>query len=248
MGRASSPLVRNNQRINMISIIIPLYNGEKTILKTLLSLAQQTYQDFEIIIVNDGSTDNSEQIVASYLQKTQTNTSYFFINQKNQGAPAARNRGFKDSKGDFLLFCDDDAVLHPQALDIMLNTLLQHQEVSYVYSSFNWGKKLFQLEEFNPEKLKQMPYIHSLSLIRRQDFPLTGWDESIKKFQDWDLWLTMLEEGKVGFWISEVLFKINPGGTMSSWLPAFAYTWFPFLPAVKKYKKAMLIIKQKHGI
>ncbi len=232
----------------MISIIIPLYNREKTITKTLASLQKQTYQNFEVIIVNDGSTDNSEKTVAKYLQATQANISYLFINQKNQGAPAARNRGFKESKGEFVLFCDADAILAPQALEVMVNNLSNHLEASYVYSSFNWGKKLFKLDEFNPEKLKKMPYIHSMSLIRKVSFPSSGWDESIKKFQDWDLWLTMLEEGKNGLWVPEVLFTILPGGTISSWLPAFAYKLFPFLPAVKKYKMGMKIIKQKHGL
>ncbi|HZJ40866.1 MAG TPA: glycosyltransferase family A protein [Candidatus Saccharimonadales bacterium] len=232
----------------MISVIIPLYNGEKTIVKTLTSLINQTYQDFEVIIINDGSTDNSEVIASSYLQKIQSNNRFFFLSQDNQGAPAARNKGFKESKGEFILFCDADAILAPMALEAMLNNLQRHPEASYAYSSFNWGKKLFRLNEFNPEQLKTAPYIHSLSLIRRVDFPVTGWDESIKKFQDWDLWLTMLEQKKIGIWIPQVLFKILPGGTMSSWLPSFAYKLLPFLPVVKKYQTAMQIIKQKHGL
>lgn len=232
----------------MISIIIPLYNREKTIIQTLKSLEKQTRQDFEVIIVNDGSTDNSEQVVSNFLKKSNSQISYYFFNQKNQGAPAARNRGFKESKGKFLLFCDADAVLEPNALEMMLDYLQKNTEVSYVYSSFNWGKKLFKLDEFNPERLKKMPYIHSMSLIRREDFPESGWDESIKKFQDWDLWLTMLKNGKIGLWIPKVLFKINTGGTISTWLPSFTYKIFPFLPAVKKYRRAMRIIKQKHGL
>jgi len=232
----------------MISIIIPLYNAEKTIVKTLASLISQTYQNFEVIIVNDGSKDNSEQAASSYLRQVQTNNKFFFLSQDNQGAPAARNRGYKESKGEFLLFCDSDAVLAPNALEMMVDNLKRHPEASYAYSSFNWGKKIFKLNEFNPEKLKEMPYIHSMSLIRRNDFPDSGWDESLKKFQDWDLWLTMLEKGKIGIWIPQVLFKILPGGTMSSWLPAFAYKTLPFLPAVKKYQAAMKIIKEKHGL
>lgn len=232
----------------MISVIIPLYNREKTIIKTLKSLQAQTYQDFEVIIVNDGSTDNSEKAVAAYLQKNSGKNAYYFFNQSNQGAPAARNRGFKEAKGEFLLFCDADAELNPVALEVMLEALKRTPEASYAYSSFNWGKKLFKLDEFNPERLKQMPCIHSMSLIRRQDFPAAGWDENIKKFQDWDLWLTMLENGKIGVWIPRVLFKITTGGTISSWLPAFAYKIFPFLPAVKKYKAAMVKIKNKHGL
>jgi hypothetical protein len=87
-----------------------------------------------------------------------------------------------------------------------------------------------------------------MSLIRRSDFPETGWDESIKKLQDWDLWLTMLEQGHVGLWINKILFRVTPGGTISSWLPAAAYKLLPFLPAVKKYKAAVKIVKAKHGL
>lgn len=232
----------------MISIIIPLYNREKTIIKTLESIEKQTYKDIEVIIINDGSTDNSERAVAEYLKKIESNISYYFFNQKNSGAPVARNRGFKESKGEYVLFCDADAILKPDALEVMLSALNKNPGASYAYSSFNWGKRFFKLDEFNPEKLKKMPCIHSLSLIRRGDFPHSGWDENLKKFQDWDLWLGMLEKGKIGLWIPQVLFSIETGGTMSSWLPSFAYKLFPFLPAVKKYKEAMKIIKTKYGI
>ena len=232
----------------MISVIIPLYNRAKTITKTLKSLQKQSYENFEVIIVNDGSTDGSEKVVAKFLKQNKPKQNLYFFNQTNQGAPAARNRGFREAKGEYLLFCDADAVLVPDALQVMLAGLQAHPEASYAYSSFNWGKKLFKLDEFNAERLKKMPYIHSLSLIRRQDFPAEGWDENIKKFQDWDLWLTMLKQNKVGLWIPRVLFKIETGGTISSWLPAFAYRTFPFLARVKKYKKAMAIIKQKHNL
>jgi len=230
----------------MISIIIPLYNRAEKFIKTLESIARQTYSDYEVIIVNDGSNDQPDLVFAKYFEKLKTNNNYLFLNQKNQGAPAARNRGFRESKGDYLFFCDADAVLEPRALETMLEYLNNHTEASYAYSSFYWGKKLFKLEEFSIEKLKQMPCIHSMSLIRRRDFPTALWDEKIKKFQDWDLWLTMLEEGHIGVYIPEVLYKISPGGTISSWLPSFAYKLFPFLPSVKKYKLAKKIIQEKH--
>ncbi len=232
----------------MISIIIPVYNGEKTIIKTLESIASQDYRDLEVIIINDGSKDGTEAVVANYLSQIKNNISYYFYNQANQGAPSARNYGHSFAKGQFLLFCDADVVLAPHALAKMEKALLENPEASYVYSSFNWGKKLYRLNHFDPAKLKRMPYIHSVSLIRAKDFPASGWDESIKKFQDWDLWLTMLAQGKTGLWLPEVLFTVKPGGTISSWLPSFAYKLFPFLPAVKKYKQAMAVIKQKHEL
>ena len=93
-------------------------------------------------------------MVAKFLQQNKPKQSLYFFNQPNQGAPAARNRGFRESKGEYLLFCDADAVLVPDALQVMLAGLKAHPEASYAYSSFNWGKKLFKLDEFNAERLK----------------------------------------------------------------------------------------------
>jgi len=232
----------------MISIIIPVYNQADKLIKTLESINSQSYQDYEVIIVNDGSGDGVDGIFASYYRKLETNNHYLFINQSNQGAPSARNRGFKSAKGEYIFFCDADAVLVSDALEIMLGTLENNLAASYVYSSFKWGKKLFKLGKFDEERLKREPYIHTMSLIRKNDFPESGWDESVKKLQDWDLWLTMLEQGKRGRFIPKVLFSVSPGGTISSWLPSFAYKIMPFLSTVKKYKKAVNIIKEKHGL
>lgn len=232
----------------MISIIVPVYNGEKTLEATLNSIVNQTNTDFEIIIINDGSKDNTVSVFERFIKNNKLKNNYYFINQDNKGAPAARNKGWQESKGNFLFFCDADAILKPNILEKMKQALEENKNSSYAYSSFYWGKKIFKSWPFDAEKLKKIPYIHTMSLIRRSDFPVTGWDENIKKFQDWDLWLTMLEQGKTGVFINEVLFKIQPVGIISSWLPSFAYKLFPFLPRVKKYKKAVEIIKKKHNL
>jgi glycosyltransferase involved in cell wall biosynthesis len=232
----------------MISIIIPVYNQAKTIIKTLMSIERQNFQYYEVIIVNDGSKDGVEKIFTDYYKKLVANNHYLFINQTNRGAPAARNRGWQEARGEYLFFCDADATLRPEALQTLLAYLEVNPGISFAYSSFKWGRKLFKLGDYDPDKLQKMPYIHTMSLIRRADFPTVGWDENIKKLQDWDLWLTMLEQGKIGLWVPQVLFTIKPGGTISSWLPAFAYKLLPFLPSVKKYKRALKIVKEKHGL
>jgi hypothetical protein len=87
-----------------------------------------------------------------------------------------------------------------------------------------------------------------MALIRREAYPASGWDESIKKFQDWDLWLTMFENERIGIFVNYILFNVSPGGTISSWLPSFAYKWLPFFFFFLKYRKAMAIIKNKHNL
>lgn len=233
----------------MISVIIPVYNQEKRLKKCLKSLLEQTIKDIEVIIVNDGSTDRSQEIAEKMRPEFENlGIKYKILEHENGGAPRARNSGFQVARGKYTLFCDADSILKPDCLETMLENLEAHSDISYVYSAFWWGKKLFRLSPFSEEKLREMPYIHTMSLIKTDHFPITGWDESIKKLQDWDLWLTMLDGGYVGYWIDKPLFKIHPNGTMSNWLPSFAYKLLPFLPGVRKYNKAVAAIKKKHNL
>lgn len=232
----------------LISIIIPAFNQADKLAITLNSISRQICSNYEIIVVNDGSLDDPEKVFNEFKASFSGNQHLLYISQENRGAPAARNRGFFEAKGDYLFFCDADANLKTEALLSLLKALEANPAAAYAYSSFMWGKKLFKVGDFDEVKLRTAPYIHTMSLIRRTDFPETGWDESIRKFQDWDLWLTMLEAGKKGVFVDATLFTISPGGTISSWLPSFAYRFFPFLKAVKKYNLAMQIIQEKHGL
>lgn len=233
----------------MISIIIPVYNQAEKISRTLDSLLNQSYQDFEVLIIDDGSTDNITAVAAEQKSKfAQQGIRYEFLHQTNQGAPAARNAGWRLAKGEYLFFCDADAQLQPNCLELLLKGLAETPQASYAYPSFFWGRKLFKLEKFSPERLRQAPFIHTMALIRAQDFPASGWDESIKKLQDWDLWLTMLAQNKVGVFVDEILFEISPGGYISNWLPSIAYKVLPFLSQVKKYKQAVVRVKNKHHV
>ena len=225
-----------------VSLIIPIYNNQQTIEKCLDSILKQSFTDYEVVVMNDGSTDRTLEILKTYGRKIQV------FSQENQGAPAARNNGYKKSAGEYVFFCDADIIMKPDALKKMVRLLDSDDSISYVYSSFRHGWKKFNSFDFDPELLRKMPYINTATLIRRQDFP--GWDESLKKFQDWDLWLTMLEAGCIGKRIPEVLFRIQTeDATISSWLPKFIYK-IPWLQNknIKKYKLAEKIIFEKHKL
>ncbi|MFA6410616.1 MAG: glycosyltransferase family A protein [Candidatus Buchananbacteria bacterium] len=222
-----------------ISVVIPVYNAQKTLEKCLQSIFNQTFKDFEIIAVNDGSTDQSQKILENHQAKIK------IINQKNQGAPAARNAGARQATGSYLIFCDADIFMQPNMLESMWQTLNAHPQSSFCYSDFKFGWKVFKLWPFDKEKLKKMPYIHTTSLIRKQDFP--GFDENLKRFQDWDLWLTMSEQGKSGWYLPKTLFTVFASGTISQWFPKSFYN-FPWLKRVKQYQVAEKIIKQKHNL
>ncbi|OGY44587.1 MAG: hypothetical protein A3B89_03995 [Candidatus Buchananbacteria bacterium RIFCSPHIGHO2_02_FULL_40_13] len=227
-----------------ISVIIPVYNAQKTINQCLRSIFNQTFKDFEVIVVNDGSTDSSWSILESWQDKIK------IFNQENKGAPAARNFGFEKSSGEYIIFCDADIIMKPTMLEKMSWVLDKDKDLAYVYSSFKFGWKTFKLWPFDLAKLKQMPYIPTTSLIRRNYF--SGFDQSLKKFQDWDLWLTISEKGGKGIWLNEILFLAVSGGTMSNWFPKIFF-YLPLQPKkikkeIEKFNSAKEIIKNKHGI
>ena len=223
----------------LVSVIIPIFNAEKTINKTLASIFDQSFKNFEIIAVNDGSKDKSQKILEQYKNKIT------IVKQPNQGTPIARNTGAKLALGRYIIFVDDDIILKPNMLKKMVTAMQKNKKISFVYSSFKFGNKTFKLWPFNAAKLKQMPYIHTTSLIRKDHFP--GFDKKLKRFQDWDLWLTMLDRGYTGKFIPEILFNVKAGGTMSKWLPKGVYK-LPFLKQVQKYKAAEKIIRVKHNL
>jgi len=227
-----------------ISVIIPVYNQADKIIKCLASVFAQTYDNLEVIIVDDGSNDNLLWVLSSICRPL------IILQQENQGAPSARNYGFKVSTGELVIFLDADIILKPQALEKMYLALKADPEASFAYSAFRFGWKKFKLWPFDYNRLKLVPYIHTSSLMRRESFP--GFDVSLKKFQDWDLFLTIAENGGRGVFIAEVLFSVSSGGTMSSWFPKVFFK-FPLKTKkireqIAKYDQAKEIIRTKHGI
>ena len=95
----------------LISIIIPIYNVENFLTKTLKSVQNQTFTNFEAICINDGSTDNSADIVKSFADADKR---FKWINQENQGVAAARNYGIQTAEGKYIMFLDGDDYMHPQ--------------------------------------------------------------------------------------------------------------------------------------
>lgn len=103
-----------------ISVIIPVYNVEKFLRRCLDSVLAQTFQDFEVICVNDGSTDRSGEILASYASK---DSRIRVFEQTNQGASVARNNGLAQIHGDYIFFLDSDDVIHYQSFEILTRLL-----------------------------------------------------------------------------------------------------------------------------
>lgn len=231
-----------------ISVIIPFYNDFKVIDATLKSVFSQTYSNLEVILVDDGSEPDLSEKKNELLNKYQIK----IIRQNNQGAPAARNQGLRHANGNFVIFWDSDVIAKPNMLEKMYNKLSSCDFASYSYCNFYYGNKKMPARKFDPEFLKKRNYIHSTSLIRKND--CIQWDEELSRFQDWDFWLNLLDQGKRGVWIDEYLFKIQTKkDSISDWLPRFAYyppfSWLPGISSkVQSYKKAKSKVKEKHNL
>jgi len=234
----------------MISIIIPIYNRLELLEKTLQSIENQTYSDVEVIIIDDNSKPAVKERIQFTGYKLQI---YLFTLDINKGANHARNFGFSKSKGEYVIFWDHDLVGKSEMLSTMYDTLQNNPKASYTYASYYLDWKGFRLWPFSATRLRRMPYIHTTSLIRREHFP--GFDESLKRLQDWDLWLTILGQGHTGVYIPKYLSRSKSGGTMSTWLPKYVYMkpFKYFLPSfikkrVKQYENAVSVIREKHNL
>ena len=118
----------------MISVIVPVYNVEKYVVNCLESIINQDYKDFELILVNDGSTDNSEKVIKDYLKDKDIN--WRLINKENGGQSSARNLGQKEAKGDYISFIDSDDVVTSDYLSSLLNNLTEDVDFSFCNYEF----------------------------------------------------------------------------------------------------------------
>jgi len=144
---------------------------------TLKSLGAQTFQGFTIVVSND----------------------------EGKGANFARNKGFSQCKTPYVLFSDNDLEWEPNSIESMLAFLMSNPYASYVYGWYLRGEKICSREPFNVELLKKKNFINTMAIIRTKDFP--GFDEKIKRLQDWDLWLNMLSKNKKGVFLDKQIFK-----------------------------------------
>lgn len=190
-----------------ISVIIPVHNGAKTLGKTLASLFAQTRQPDEVIVVNDRSTDDFRSVIQPYIERL------LLIDSPRVGAAAARNVGIEHATGDAFFFCDADLLLEPLLLERLSGALEKDATAAFVYCAFRWNEKIFAQQPFDPALMQGNNYISTMSLVRRDAFP--GFDEALSRFQDWDVWLTIIERGGRGVAVPDVLFSVIEEGTMS---------------------------------
>lgn len=126
-GYESTPLSPDKQEQPLISVVIPLYNKEKVVLRTLESLRAQTYKDFEIVMVNDGSKDRSVEVVNNYLS-VHPLPNFHLINKTNGGTASARNLGIERAQGKYIAFLDADDEWLPTYLEAIVRLIRKYPQ------------------------------------------------------------------------------------------------------------------------
>jgi glycosyltransferase involved in cell wall biosynthesis len=204
----------------MISVIIPLYNKCNSISSTISSVLSQTFQNFEIIVVNDGSTDNGASIVSGIEDNRIT-----IINQENNGVSSARNNGITKANSAFIALLDADDLWCPSFLDDMSKFILEYPNASLYgcgYSFQNAGSNIISTDLGLPvnfkgvidyfENAKSNTLFTSSSVVfKKQDFiEIGGFDARLSRGEDIDLWIKFALYKQVAFYNkSLVIYKLD---------------------------------------
>jgi glycosyltransferase involved in cell wall biosynthesis len=135
----------------MFSVVIPLYNKELSIKNTIQSVLNQTFQDFEIVVVNDGSTDNSLHVL-----KEIDDTRIRIINKTNGGVSSARNRGIKEAKYEWIAFLDGDDLWMDNHLETLKDMILSYTNDKVFTTSFIFSDKKYLIDQVNTILIKRV--------------------------------------------------------------------------------------------
>lgn len=192
----------------MVSVIVPCYNQGQFLRECLDSVLCQTYNDWECIIVNDGSTDNSLLVAEDYCKADKR---FICLNQQNMGVSVARNNGIRFSHGSFILPLDADDKIASSYIEKAINCFDTNPGLKLVYCQCEkFGRKsgLYKLPDYNYEDLLLGNMLFTSCFFRRSDFDRTdGYNPNMKYgLEDWDFWLSLLQVGDIVYRIDEVLF------------------------------------------
>lgn len=198
-----------NQNTNIIvTVIVPAYNYANFIGECLDSVLSQTFKSWECIVIDNGSTDNTQEIVKSYSNKD-GRIKYHYTNQK--GVSLARNLAVSLSHGTYLLPLDADDKIDPTYLEKAVNIMNQNPEISLVYCNailFGSVNKKWILPDFNYKAMLIENSIFCSALIKKNEFlAVNGYNVNmVEGFEDWDFWIKYLANNKKVYKLNDILF------------------------------------------
>jgi len=195
-----------------VSVVMPYYNRHEYMRETLESLRNQTISDFELIVVDDGSSDASAM---AFLRELEASVDTFPFQMSiywrpHLGAPSARNFGVTRARSEHVYFLDSDDLIEPTTLEKLLIFAQIHPDKAYVYSAVRHFGALTAVarDVFDPRRLERENFLAISCLIRRSVYlAVGGMDEALlDNYEDYDMWLRMLSAGHHGMLLPEALF------------------------------------------
>lgn len=223
----------------LVSICIPAYNAAGLISETFQSIKNQSYFNWELIVIEDGSDDGTSLIVKTFGKTVQQDVIYF-KNVDNKGLPATRNVAVSKAKGDWLAFVDSDDIWHPDHLQSLIETAQENPECDFLHSGFNFFiddfKQPFYQQKLSAETLNNFPislYTHeyriqpsSIMVSQKLFGAINGFDESYRYVEDLNFYFRSGENGfKFAFsGKNTCYYRKNPQGLTSHSLNMALYT------------------------
>ena len=192
-----------------ITIIMPCYNYGKYIIEALDSLKKSTCNNWKCIIINDGSTDNSEEVILSQIKD---DGRFTYVKQENKGVSAVRNLGMKMANTKYIMFLDADDKISPTYLENGIKYLDEHNECSLYYGKakmfYDDGiEKNWDLPEYNYVKLLKNNCIYSSCILRKiYTDVISGFDENMTGYEDWDFLIRYLNVNKTAYMTDDFVF------------------------------------------
>ena len=206
-----------------VSIIIPAYNSAKYLLEAIESVLNQTYADYEIIVIDDGSTDNTSKVIEPCLQHIR------YFQQENQGVSAARNRGLDLARGELIAFLDADDIFMPYKLEEQVAVFDAQPEVGIVNSGFRIIKedgefvtdveRWREIPDLTPEIwLLHKPVLPSAMMFRREWFDkVGGFDCRFFSSEDVEITLRMVAKGCQATWLPKITVYYRRHDRSATW-------------------------------
>lgn len=193
-----------------VSIIIPCFNQDKYVGEAIYSALNQTYNNVEIVIINDASTDNSKKVITDFALKYPNIV--FLNNEENRGVVYSRNTAIDTASGEYILPLDADDKIDPTYVEKAVEILENNPEIGFVYCNVErFGSKIKKWRNTDFEESKFLFGEHAItcaSLFRKSDFERLGKYKQYMTYgyEDWDLWLTFYENGLKPYKIQQTLF------------------------------------------
>jgi len=180
-----------------VSIIVPCYNQAQYLSEALQSVLEQTYENWECIIVNDGSPDNTKEVAQEWVKK---DSRFIYLYKENGGLSNARNAGIVIAKGEFILPLDADDRIGKDYLKFAIEEFHKDESLKIVYckaKKFGEKNEEWRLSDFSLEALARDNMIFCSALFRKSDWKFTGGYDTkmIYGLEDWEFWIALLKGG-----------------------------------------------------